>query len=556
MLVIALIWATVAALVVAERRQVFGDARQELLSAQRVLNNHVGRIFESAGTIMVAVDTWLSQASRGPFGSSLEDLAAMVDRMQASADHSLGVRLFNIDGYIVRFGEHGKNGLYAGDREFIQALREREAGAIYIGAPIVTRALQQDVIPIAIKTRPNVFGVFYVVIGIRLEPFRDAFRDYLVTAPGAFGIIRHDGTVLVHVPNELNFTGSRIDGFSLERFVANRGLSGLFEHPGPASGKPRLTAYTVLERQRLVVYASMHIDALNAKWRSNSIDDLLMGLVATLVVVALSAWIVALIRHKERAAARVSQALKAAEAANNAKSDFMARMSHELRTPLNAILGFSEMIADKQFEALAGRFRDYARDIHLSGSHLLGLIDQVLDISKIESRVVELHDEDIALPAFLEECLSSMRPLIEERQLAVAIDVDRDAALLRADRKRVRQMVLNLLSNAVKFNRTGGRIEVHAVRTPSGIDLAVSDTGIGIPDEARAGIFEPFGRGSSEVSRAVDGIGLGLPITKALVELHGGWIEVASIHDQGTTATLHFPARRTPAVRLDEAAAA
>jgi two-component system cell cycle sensor histidine kinase PleC len=199
-----------------------------------------------------------------------------------------------------------------------------------------------------------------------------------------------------------------------------------------------------------------------------------------------------------------------------------------------------------RFESLVSRHRDYARDIHRSGRHLLALIDQLLDIAKIESGVVQLNEAKIDLQDFLAECLAVTAPLTGAKKLQVSLSVEPGARALVADRQQLRQMMLNLLSNAAKFNRPEGRIDVLARRVADGLNIIVADTGIGIPGSARPHIFEPFGRGGSQVASKVEGIGLGLPITKALVELHDGWIELESSAGGGTTATLHFPASRIP----------
>jgi len=402
------------------------------------------------------------------------------------------------------------------------------------------------VIPVVLRAQPNAYQVAIIAAGIPVEDFHKAFADFLISAPGTTGIFRRDGKVLVQDPDPDNFVGKRIPNFDYATFLAKWGEYGIVDHASVVNGRPRITAFVALNPIPLLVYASIHIDELRARWWSKALNDLMLGGLATALTFALSAWILVLMRRKDRDALRLAHALREAEAANRSKSDFMAKMSHELRTPLNAILGFSEMISDARFEAMAARHRDYARDIHRSGRHLLGLIDQLLDIAKIESGVVQLHEAKIDLQDFLGECLAVTAPLTSAKKLQVSLSVEPAARALMADRQQLRQMMLNLLSNAAKFNRPEGRIDVLARRVPDGLTIVVADTGIGIPASARAHIFEPFGRGGSQVASKVEGIGLGLPITKALVELHHGWIELESSAGGGTTATLRFPASRIP----------
>ncbi len=554
-LVLSLIWGTVAALILSDRERAYEDARQELRGAQRVLGAHVRRTFEIAITQLSAIDTWLAQASRSPAHSELADLEAMTKKMQAHTEGAPSFRLFDAGGRTIAFGEVGVAGMDVSDREFIQAMANAAPGDTHIGATILTRDTSMHVIPVVLRAQPNTFGVAMVAAGIPVDDFHKSFDNFLISAPGTTGIFRRDGKVLVHHPDPDSFVGQHIPNFNYERFRAKYGEYGIVDHASVVNGRPRITAFVALNPIPLLVYASIHVDELDARWWSKATNDVMLGALATLLTLALSAWILILMQRKDRDAQRLTHALRDAEAANRAKSDFMAKMSHELRTPLNAILGFSEMIGDPRLDSLIPRHRDYARDIYRSGRHLLALIDQLLDIAKIESGVVQLHESTIDLQDFLAECLAVTQPLTTAKKLHVSLSVEPGARGLVADRKQLRQMMLNLLSNAAKFNRPDGRIDVLARRAPDGLKIIVADTGIGIPASARPHIFEPFGRGGSQIASKIEGIGLGLPITKALIELHRGWIELESSAGGGTTATLHFPPDRIPPESIGRLAA-
>jgi PAS domain S-box-containing protein len=248
------------------------------------------------------------------------------------------------------------------------------------------------------------------------------------------------------------------------------------------------------------------------------------------------------------------EALRAKEVAENAsrsKSDFLAKMSHELRTPLNAVIGFSEIIKD----ALLGdnpeksaHYRAYASDIHTSGRHLLSLINDILDMSKIEAGKLELTEERVDV----QQCIESSLLLVRERarQSGIALSVAAPANLpsLRADLRKMKQVLINLLSNAVKFTKRDGRVTIEAFVEESGeFVLRVADTGIGIRPEDIDKALEPFGQVDDRLARSYEGTGLGLTLTKSLVELHGGRLEIASRCDEpptGTTVTAIFPAHR------------
>ncbi len=254
----------------------------------------------------------------------------------------------------------------------------------------------------------------------------------------------------------------------------------------------------------------------------------------------------ALLQARER---ELSDALSTAREASRAKSNFLALMSHELRTPLNAIIGFSEVLGGEMFGALGnGRYRDYARDIHGAGRHLLALINDILDLSKAEAGKFELHCEEVSPKELIGECMKLMRGRAMEARLSLTQGADGDVPSLYADRLRVKQILLNLLSNAVKFTPPGGAIRISADRAEDGgLVLSVSDTGIGIAPEMIKVALEPFRQIASPFARNVEGTGLGLALTKALMECHGGTLELESAVSLGTTAHLVFPARRVVA---------
>jgi two-component system cell cycle sensor histidine kinase PleC len=233
-----------------------------------------------------------------------------------------------------------------------------------------------------------------------------------------------------------------------------------------------------------------------------------------------------------------------AEAASRAKSQFLANMSHELRTPLNAILGFSEMIQSGHFSQ-PERHGEYAGLIYQSGHHLLALINDILDLAKIEAGGLQLHEADVDVGRLIADCLKLMTGRAETEALAVVTELPPDLPCVYADERALTQVLLNLLSNAVKFTPPGGHIAAFARLEPDGgMAFGVSDTGMGIAEEDRTRVFEHFGQGRHDVVTADKGTGLGLPIVKGLVAAHGGRVELESRVAEGTTVTVFLPAWR------------
>jgi two-component system, cell cycle sensor histidine kinase PleC len=245
-----------------------------------------------------------------------------------------------------------------------------------------------------------------------------------------------------------------------------------------------------------------------------------------------------------------------AEEANQAKSKFLANMSHELRTPLNAIIGFSEIMGSSMFGPLGSdKYGEYCRDIHQSGQYLLEVINDILDMSKIEAGRIRLDAEQIELEPFLNDAMRVVSGRANDKRLKLTARIGRGIRLT-ADHRLLKQIMLNLLSNAVKFTPEGGRVTIRARATSGWVSVSIADTGIGIPEDALARLGRPFEQVESQLTKSHQGSGLGLAIAKSLTELHHGTMRIRSTPEIGTMVLLRLPISRTAAQKEDLAEAA
>jgi signal transduction histidine kinase len=245
-------------------------------------------------------------------------------------------------------------------------------------------------------------------------------------------------------------------------------------------------------------------------------------------------------------ATRIKEANLALAASNRAKSEFLANMSHELRTPLNAIIGFSDVIRGEILGEIGNsRYKGYADDIYASGMHLLEIINDILDLAKIETGKLELIEDAFDLGPAIENSVRLVHDRAKANDIALTIDLPPNLPRVHADGRKIKQILINLLSNAVKFTPKGGKVAVTACADASGgIAMSVADTGIGIAPEHMTKVLEPFAQVDSSLNRKFEGTGLGLSLTKAMIELHGGSLLLESRVGVGTTVTVRLPRER------------
>jgi signal transduction histidine kinase len=250
--------------------------------------------------------------------------------------------------------------------------------------------------------------------------------------------------------------------------------------------------------------------------------------------------------EKRRMEAALIASKEEAETSSRAKSNFLANMSHELRTPLNAIIGFAELLESETFGPIGSpRYKEYAATIRGSGIHLLGLINDVLDLSRLDAGRADLHEEVIFVEHLVETVLTMIEQQAEKNNIKLVKDIAHNLPRLNADARRVRQVLLNLLANAIKFTPSGGTVSIRVARNILGeLSFEIADNGVGIAPQDISKALTRFGQVDSRLARKFEGAGLGLPLTKQLMELHGGTLSLTSKVDVGTVVTVTFPLER------------
>jgi signal transduction histidine kinase len=482
------------------------------------------------------------------------------------------VTLISAEGKLINFSRYWPTPeVNVSDRDYFKALEADPTRKTFISAPVQNRGTGTWTIYLARRLKGKRGEFLGLVLGaMELKYFEDFYRAVSPGDQSSIVLLRQDGVMLARYPLALEIGKA----FGAER-ILHGGVSGTVREPSPIDGLLRLKAARALVQYPLFIIATKtEASALSNWWDIARLMSLVaVGCAISIAVAGFALgrqWKQQAIltqvqtdmadaererlvteaelrRHEDVTAAFEAMriAKDEAETANRAKSEFLANMSHELRTPLNAVLGFSELMVSESIGPLGNEgYRGYAQDIHASGSHLLDIINDILDLSRVAAGKFELAETRIDAREIVDSVCRLFGPRIADANLSLTVRNPPDQLILYGDERMLKQMLLNLLSNACKFTPSGGRIECSVSVDAAGIAFAVSDTGIGIPAEQIDHVLQPFAQVESSYSRRRDGTGLGLALVNAMAELHGGRLRLQSEVDTGTTAVVILPLKR------------
>ena len=516
------------------------QAAQAVRATDLILLNVVDALRQSSAT--ASADALESVArGRGFFTSLIEQ------RMGAPQIDALDVANASGDVIVTTRGFQYPVASVA-DRDYYRIFKDSARDGLYISAPSKTRGGREWAF-FLVRRVDDLDGRFLglVVASINLKFFEEFYRALQIEKSGSLTLLRRDGVLLARYPRAETSIGVSLANTAPFREVLDHRNFGTLEVRSTIDGGLRYMAISAREDYPIAVAVSVDSDYARSGWRRMAMSIVAVALVLTGMIAVLVWFLARLLQRQARQAQALEEAIVQAEAANRAKGSFLSTMSHKLRTPLNAIIGFSELLKDQVFGPLGNpRYVGYVEDIHRSGSHLLSVINDVLDMSRLEAKAVRLNLEPIDLRRALPDACSLVRSLIDQKKLSlVERFADGDLKVL-GDHRAIHQILTNLLSNAIKFTDEGGSVTVSAepASTPGYLIFVVADDGCGIPEDYIDDVGKPFVQVRDAYSGSAGGTGLGLSISRAIAEEMGGSLTIESEAGVGTKVTVALPKAR------------
>ncbi|WP_162138095.1 sensor histidine kinase [Pararhodospirillum photometricum] len=536
-----------------DRQQMLTSAEATVVSLRQAVREQVEATVSRVNIVLANTDEVLALRPDGRVRGAPE-VRAFLERETALLPMVRALIVTDRDGMLLHDSQVSTPAvLDLSDRDYFRAHVGEGPATLFIGRPVLGRTSGTWFISIS-RRLSDVGGRFAGVVTAVVDPaaLDEIYTGFKLENEGAISVMRADGMLLLRTPEYERFIGTDQSGSRLFKAILAGATEGSDASADGIDGRRRLMAWSKVGMWPVIVSVSVSRDAvLREWWNSVPLYIGVMGAVSALILV-----LVARVRRQLQTlnhvvadlSARKSELLAATQAsdlANRAKTQFLANMSHELRTPLNAIIGFSDMLIGGVHGPLVARQKEYARDIHLSAMHLLDLINDILDVAKIESGTYDLHEQPVNIAEVIAACERMLRGRAREKNLQVDTLFLDEQSWVRADERAIRQIILNLLSNAVKFTQEGGQITVTVGQEANGgLVLMVADTGIGIPPEHLDLVLRPFHQVDAADTRRHEGTGLGLPLAKALVEKHGGTLRLDSKVGQGTRVMISLPTER------------
>jgi signal transduction histidine kinase len=442
-----------------------------------------------------------------------------------------------------------------------KTLKEGQTSDLIISEPIVSRLTGQQELYLArsmIDDEGRFEGI--VLVAISVKYFQNYFSGIDLGATSTVTLVNQDLRMLARFPDPQELTGKVVQTISGDTRPASGQTVTFSTDGGRGVRRIVVTGFDVGRNHPMFLAISRTEAALLQPWRSALVFIVLFAATSLVVLAVLAVFVLRAVRHEERwgnalmereirlsrQAIELAHARDVAETANRARGQFLANMSHELRTPLNAILGFSEILERGLFGPLGDpRYREFAADIHASGKHLLDVIGNILDLAKVDAGKLELFAQDFDIVEMMQTCSRLMSEAANAGGVSLELLAPQNPTYIQGDTTRVRQILLNLLSNAVKFTPRGKTVTLAGEPVEDGFIIRVIDTGIGMTEEEALKAMEPFHQIDSSLARRYQGTGLGLPLTKSLVTLHEGEMDIKSVPGEGTTVTIWLPRQQT-----------
>ncbi len=529
------------------RRDTAQSAERELEKSAEVLAERVKQMIGAADRTLaaahVAHQTWRRDPNASP-ASGHRILRALAE----SSDVLRDIAWFETDGSrrITSLAPFPVL-INARDREFFKVHIGNAERGLYVGHPIRSAVDGRWLTPVS-RRMTSEAGDFVGVVGgvLDMQYIEGVLVRFNATNSAAYAIILETGAFLARVPAGADRIGESALGTSLFRKYLRLSGAGTYRAPSVSSGEERLYRYQKVAGLPLIVVASFGHAEIFAPWFERIRITGFLALAAIIGALAATFFI-----HRQALRLRIERrdaehARHVAEHANRSKSEFLAHMSHELRTPMNAVIGFTEMISKEIFGPVGSpKYREYLGHIAVSGQHLLQVVNNILDLAKVEAGKWEMEEEDVDLREMCDSTAQMVRERARSAGVALTIAAAAPDLGVRADRRLLRQIVINLLTNGIKFTERGGTVSVNWSLLPDGaLALDVADTGVGMTEEDCKRVLQPFGRGSANLARARHDTGLGLSICRQFAEMHGGRMELKSAPGKGTTVSVILPRER------------